>query len=163
MLRSYWLLMPAFLLLLATGCKKDTSYLYEVNTITINPNNGGKTKQKSQEQFINIAYANFFQEALAPNDLVDISKVVTSIGDKQIAFETIISKMIVDPNVVIPSNQEMRTNLETFIEETYKRFYVRIPTEAEKTWWINYLQSNTDVKPELVYFSFATSNEYYYY
>ncbi|MEO1713972.1 MAG: hypothetical protein AAFU60_11635, partial [Bacteroidota bacterium] len=64
---------------------------------------------------------------------------------------------------VIPSNQEMRADIETFIEETYKRFYVRIPTEAEKTWWINYLESNTDVDPELVYFSFATSNEYYFY
>ena len=162
MLRPYWLLLPILFIGLS-GCKKNTSYLYEVNTVTINPNNGGKTKQKSQEQFINIAYANFFQEALAPNDLVDISNVVTSIGDKQIAFEAVISKMVADPSVIIPTNQEMRTDIESFVVEAYKRFYVRIPTEAEKTWWINYLESNLDVTPELIYFSFATSNEYYFY
>lgn len=162
MQRQLWLLIPLVFLAI-TGCKKNTSYLYEVNTVTVNPNNGGKTKQKSQEQFINIAYANFFQEALAPNDLVDISDVVTSIGDKQVAFEAVISKMVADPSVIVPSNQEMRADLEQFIIDTYKRFYVRVPTEAEKTWWINYLESNTDVSPELVYFSFATANEYYFY
>ena len=156
------LLTLSLLLLTGLSCKEKT-YYYEVNEVEIEPNNSGKTKQKSVEQFINIAYANLNQQALSPDQLVDITNVIASIGDKQVAFEVVIAKMITDPDVSIPSESEMRTDVETFIVETYKRFYVRLPTEAEKTFWINYINSNPTVTPETVYFAFATSDEYYYY
>jgi hypothetical protein len=144
------------------GCE-ERPYIYEVNDIDVEPNNSGKNKEKSQEQFINIAYANLYQRPLSPNQLVDVSNVITSIGDKQVAYETIIAKMMGDPNISIPTSQEMRDDVEGFVLETYKRFFVRIPTEAEKTFFINFIESNPNVTPELVYFSFATSNEYYFY
>jgi hypothetical protein len=150
------------MLLLLFSCKENT-YIYELNDLEIQPNNAGKTKEKSQEQFINVAHANLYQTALAPNQLVAISDVITSIGDKQVAIETVIAKMMSDPNVQLPSNSEMRADLPYFVEETYKRFFVRIPTEAEKTFFINFIQSNPQLEPEHVYFAFATSNEYYHY
>ncbi|MCB0705932.1 MAG: hypothetical protein KDC34_11505 [Saprospiraceae bacterium] len=149
-------------LFLFASCKEKT-YYYEVNDIEILPNNSGKTKQKSVEQFINIAYANLNQKALSPDQLVDITDVIASIGDKQIAFETIIAKMITAPDVAIPPDSEMRADVPLFVVETYKRFYVRFPTEAEKTFWVNYINSHPTVTPETVYFAFATSDEYYYY
>ena len=47
--------------------------------------------------------------------------------------------------------------------ETYKRFLVREPTEAETTYFKNYINSDPNVTPELVYFAFALSNEYLFY
>ena len=151
-----------FCLLLFAACKEKT-YYYEVSDIEVLPNNADKDKQKSQEQFINIAYANLFQQPLSSNELVDLSQLVTSIGDKQVAFEAIIAKMIGDPDVALPSEQEMRSDVEAFVIETYKRFFVRLPTEAEKTFFVNFIESHPNLTPEHVYFTFATCNEYYYY
>ena len=150
------------ILMAMTGCKEE-QYVYEVNDVVVNPNNSEKDKEKSVPQYISILYSNIYQKALSPDDLVDITEVIASIGDKRIAYETVLAKMITDPDVVIPSNGEMRANIEQFVIDTYKRFYVRFPTEAEKTYFTNYIESNPDVTPVLVYFSFATANEYNYY
>ncbi len=149
-------------LIAMVGCKEET-YVYDVNEVVVNPNNSEKDKEKSVPQFISILYTNIYQKALSPDDLVDISELIASIGDKQIAYETVLAKMITDPDVEIPTNGEMRADIEKFVIETYKRFYVRLPTEAEKTYFTNYIESNPDVTPVLVYFSFATANEYNYY
>lgn len=157
--KFFWLFL---LLVFITACKEET-YIYEVNDILIEANNAGKTKRKTPEQFLNIAYANLYQKALSPSELVDLSNIVASIGDKQVAYETIIAKMMNDPEVILPSTQSMRGNLSAFITATYKRFYIRNPTESERTWWMNYLETHINLTAEHVYFSFATSNEYAFY
>ena len=145
-----------------TGCKEE-QYVYEVNDVQVNPNNSEKDKEKTVPQYISILYSNFYQTALSPDELVEITELVASIGDKLIAYEVVLGKIITDPGVVIPTNGQMRSNIEQFVIDTYKRFYVRFPTEAEKTYFTNYIESNPDVTPLLVYFSFATANEYNYY
>jgi len=153
----------AFLLFfLLSSCTEET-VIYDVNPITVTQNNGGKTKEKSTEQFLNVAYANLYQTALSPSKLVELTNIVNSIGDKQVAYETVIAKMMSDGDVVLPSTESMRADLGAFISETYTRFYVRNPTEAEKTWWINYLTTRTNLTAEHVYYAFATSNEYSFY
>lgn len=151
-----------FLVVALFSCK-EKSYIHEVNEIDVAQNNADKNKEKSPEIFINIAYANLYQEALSANKLVDATEAVLSVGDKQVAYETLIAKMMIDPNVILPSDAEMRGDLEQFIIDTYQRFYVRIPTEAEKTWWVNYLESHPNLTSEHVFFAMATSNEYNFY
>lgn len=161
-MKALYLFTFSLLLFSLHSCKEKT-YIHEVNEIVVKPNNAGKNKEKSPEQFINIVYANLYQEALSPNKLVDATETILSIGDKQVAYETVIAKMMADPEVILPTQAEMTDSTDQFIIDTYKRFYVRFPTEAEKTWWQNYIQSNPNLTPELVYYSFATSNEYYFY
>ena len=156
------ILLLSFLFFVLFACK-EKSYIHEVDEINVTQNNADKDKEKSPEQFINITYANLYQEPLSPNNLVDITDVITSIGDKQVAYETVIAKMMADPAVILPTKESMLANMESFIVDTYKRFYVRLPSEAEITWWENYIESNPNLTPELIYFSFATSNEYYFY
>lgn len=155
-------ILASMLLVLVTSCK-EKSYYYEVNDVPVSSNNSDKNKEKTPEQFISIAYANLYQKALSPSSLVDVTDVITSIGDKQIAYETVISKFMNDSDVKLPSNTEMRADIEKFLVDTYKRFYVRLPSEAEKSFMKNFIESNPNVTPELVYYAFATSNEYYYY
>lgn len=152
-----------FFIIVALFSCKEKSYIHEVNEIDVAQNNADKDKEKTPEIFINIAYANLYQEALSANRLVDATEVVQSIGDKQVAYEVLIAKMMADPDVILPSNTEMRNDLETFIEDAYKRFFVRIPTEAEKNWWINYLESHPNLTAEHVFFAMATCNEYNFY
>ncbi len=147
---------------LLSSCKEKT-YYYEVNDVLVTDNNAEKDKEKTVEQYLSILYANLFQKALSPNQLVDLTEIVTSIGDKQVAYETIIAKFMVHPDVIIPSNANMRNNLEQFVVETYHRFYVRRPSEAEKAFFIHFIDTRPYLTPELVYVAFLTSNEYYYY
>ena len=161
-----------FMLLLSgafSGCRKDKEKdrTYDVNQIDLLPANAGKTKLKTNEQYVAILYANLFQKALSANQIFDISQCMESIGDQEIAREVVISNMMNKPGTIIPTKAEMAVNLNKFIVDTYNRFLVRNPTEAEKTYFNNYLTSHitpTDtILPELVYFSFALSNEYMFY
>lgn len=155
-------LLPFSLLLLATtGCEKEK--IYDVNEETVLPPNANKTKLKSDQQYISILYANLFQTALSSDDLYEASECVQSVGDKDLVHEVLISNYMNRPEVVLPTNEEMRADLDGFITETYNRFLVRNPTESERQYFKNYISTNPNVTPELVYFSFALSNEYQYY
>ena len=90
-------------------------------------------------------------------------KRIESIGDKELAREVIISNFMNDSDVILPTVDEMNTDIDAFITETYVRFLVRYPTEAEKEYVRNFIITNPYVTPEIVYFSFALSNEYMYY
>ena len=65
--------------------------------------------------------------------------------------------------VIIPSDSLMRADLDLFIEETYRRFYVRDITEAEREFFLNFFMSHPDVSSEMVYTAFSLSNEYQFY
>jgi hypothetical protein len=145
-----------------TGCRKDDK-LYEVNSVGILPPSANKDKLKTNEQYVAILHANLFQTALSANELFDIAQCIESIGDKELAREVIISNFMNEPGVIMPVDSVMRSDIDKFTIETYNRFLVRFPTEAEKTWYRNYITADPNVTPELVYFSFALSNEYLYY
>ena len=57
----------------------------------------------------------------------------------------------------------MRSDLDTFLEETYKRFYVRDISQAEREFFLKFFESHPDVSVEMVYTAFALSNEYQFY
>ena len=154
-----WLCYAALLSL--TACTENT-LIYDVDPVTVTPEQT-KGKEKSASQFFNIAHANLNQTALSPNELVQKTEVYESIGDKQVAFETLIAKMLADPAVQLPTGPEMRADLPAFIQATYRRFYVREANEAEQTWWVNYLTSRPNLTPLEVYYAFATADEYFYY
>ncbi len=145
------------------SCKPEPETSFILNDVELYPSSAGKTKEKTNEQFVAILHANLFQTALSANDVYDVNRCIESIGDKELAREVIISNFMNDPAVQLPSVEEMNADIDQFIEDTYVRFYVRYPTEAEKTYLRNFIQNNPYVTPEIVYFSFALSDEYMYY
>lgn len=151
------------LLFLLTSCQPEDKYLYEVNEVDVLPVNANKSKQKTIEQFVSILHANLFQKALSADEMVEIRKVIESIGDKELAYEILISNFMNKPGVIIPPDEDMRADIDEFLVDTYKRFFVRFPTEAEKAYMRNFIEADPNVTAELVYFSFALSNEYQFY
>jgi hypothetical protein len=155
-----------FLFLLSAGvlvsCKK-TEYVYQIENENLYPDNAGKVKVKSDEQFVSILYANLFQEALGANELVRVVRCIRANGDKDLIHEVLVSNFMNRADVQLPEAEFMRANPDSFVVETYKRFLVRYPTEAEKTWFRNYINTHPTVTPEIVYASFAISNEYQFY
>ncbi|MGY8989270.1 MAG: hypothetical protein ACKVJA_03330 [Flavobacteriales bacterium] len=147
--------------LLFSSCKKDN--VYELNEVNATSYNANKNKLKSANQYISIVHANLFQQALAANELVEISNCIQSIGDKQVVHEIILSNFMNKEGVIMPSDSLMRDDLDLFIEETYKRFFVRDITEAEREFFLSFFQSHPNVSAEMVYMAFSLSNEYQYY
>jgi len=145
------------------ACQKQFDKTYEVNEVGLNPNSASKVKLKSNEQYVSILYTNLFQQALPGNQLIDLSDCIESIGDKALAHQVVVSNFMNKPGLILPSNINMRDNPDAFITATYKRFLIRLPTEGEKLWFKNFIQSNPQLTPELVYVAFALSNEYAYY
>ena len=68
-----------------------------------------------------------------------------------------------DDEVQLPDAGMIAQDPDGFIDDTYVRFLVRYPTEAERTWMRNYLATNPTMTPELVYTAFALSEEYLHY
>lgn len=155
-------LVLALVMTLFYSCREEYD-VYEINDLTILPVNSQKIKPKTTSQYISILYTNFFQKAIGPNQMLEAQKAIASIGDKQVAFDILVSKYMNDPEVILPSEDDMRMDTESFVRDTYKRFLVRQPTEAELKWFVNYIESRPQLNPELVYFSFATCNEHFHY
>ena len=133
------------------SCKKEEP-IYDVNQIQSTSYNANKDKLKSPAQYISILYANLFQQALSANELVEITRCIESIGDKEVAHEIILSNFMNKSGVTLPSDSLMRFDLNGFIEETYKRFYVRDITEAEREFFLNFFESHPDLTVEMVYY-----------
>ncbi|MFZ6052837.1 hypothetical protein [Halocola ammonii] len=145
------------------SCRKEPEPKFVLNDVELYASGSDKTKRKTNEQYVAILYTNLFQTALSANDLFDIGECIQSIGDKELAREVIISNFMNKPGVILPSEDDMNADLDQFIEDTYVKFYVHYPTAAEKEYLRNFISSNPYMTPEMVYFSFALSDEYMYY
>jgi hypothetical protein len=145
------------------SCKKEQVGLYELNEVELTGSAANKTKLKTNQQFVSILYTNLFQSGISSGDVFELDRLFQSIGDSEVSKEVLISNYFNNPGVQLPSLEQMNADPDSFIEETYKRFFVRLPNEAEKTWIKNFIQTNPYLTPELIYFAFALSNEYQYY
>lgn len=146
-----------------SSCKKEKRINYQVVDQQANDIILDKGKAKTDRQYISILYANLFQEALPINKQISTQNVIRSVGDRSLVFEIILSNYMNKSGTVLPDVADMKANPEQFIIDTYKRFYLRIPTELEKSFFINFFASNPNVNPELVYTAFAASDEYTFY
>lgn len=151
----------AILCLAFFACKQGV--VYDVQEEAISPIDAQKGKLKSEGQYISILHANLFQKALSANELVEIENIIFGFGDKDLIHEVLISNFMNNNDVKLATDSFMHANTDQFLLDTYERFLVRTPSEAEKTWFKNYIETHPNVTPELIYFAFALSNEYLYY
>lgn len=158
------------LLLGLVACKKEViekvnyeNTIFELDTVNLYENNLNKNKQKSGAQYISVLYSDLFSTTISSADLNDLSILFTAQGDKQMATELLLSSYMNVPNVIIPTEQAMRQDIEKFVEETYIRFLLRKPTAYEKEYLTNLIEEDQGMSPELVYMGVVLSNEYQFY
>lgn len=143
--------------------KKEINYEYGVNPEAVLPNNIEKTRLKTTDQYVAILYTNLFQKSLSASQLFQISQCFDSVGDQILARQLIIANFLGKTGVIIPTDAQMKADIPKFIEDTFIKFYIRKPTEAEKAYLTQMITSDPKITAELVYFSFALSDEYMYY
>lgn len=147
-----------------TSCKKDPSYVYDVNSVNVTQPGVSKPNVKSTLEFISIAYSDLFGTTISAGELTDLSLAYLSFGDKKFIEDLIIRNFLNKPGVIIPSQSTMTADVSKFVSDTYRKFYNRDPNEFEKWQVVNYINSNmANITPELIYYSFMTSDEYRYY
>lgn len=150
-------------MVLMAGCTAEPEVTYGLEPLELNAAAAVKDRAKSIDQWIAILHADLFGEALGSAELFEIKQAFFSVGDQEIAREVLVSNFMQDPGVQLPNAEIITQDPEGFINDTYVRFLVRYPTEAERTWMRNFLASHPTMNPELVYTSFALSEEYLHY
>ncbi len=153
-----------------SSCKKQveetivySNTIYEVTDVSIYSSNAEKTKQKSPELLLSIIYSDIFNQAIPSRTLLEIAELSTSNGDKTMFTEMIFSQFLTDPMASVPTNAQMRADVDAFVLDSYIRFYQRKPSEYEQIYLKNLITNNNLITVENVYSSFVLSNEYYFY
>ena len=153
-----------------SSCKKtivqDKVYdnvIYDLGNQVVYTSASQKAKQKTATQYLSILYANLKQTTIPNNELTNLSQVNLGFGDKGLVNEILVSHYMNNPGVVLPTAAYMRSNLDQFITDTYIRFYQRKPTSYELYGLRKLITDDPNMTPELVYSSFALSDEYWFY
>jgi hypothetical protein len=156
------------MLITQISCKKitveETVYnntVYQVDTATIYQSSNQKTKLKSTAQFYSILFNDIFQEPLQANISNQLTLLLTAQGDKIVANQLVVSGFL--NKATLPTNEAMRTDIQSFVIETYRKFYRRNPTATETAYISKLISDDPNMRVEDVYKAFILSNEYLYY
>lgn len=137
--------------------------IFQVDTVYVYSSNVEKTKQKTSSQYLSILYADIFQQTIPTRTLTDLDQLGLALGDKTLANSLVINNFLNALAAIIPTDAQMRSDIPAFVEDTYRRFYLRKPTQYEKHYLINVIEGDPGLTPILIYFAFAQSNEYLFY
>lgn len=156
-------LSAALMLTVVSGCQKEQNIIYDVNDVNVQQPNANKDYVKSLSEFISIAYTDLFGQNISQAQLQTLAVPYAGFGDLKLIEELIIKNFLNEPTVIIPTDAQMRANVDQFLLDTYQKFLNRYPNEFELWHMKNVIEENEDITPELVYFAIMTSNEYRYY
>lgn len=145
------------------SCKKERAILYDVQDAYVKRDGTNKTRLKTSTEFIAIAYSDIFGSTIQQNKLDEIALVYESFGDKKLIEDIIVKNFINSSSALIPSATAMKEDMDKFISDTYKKLYIREPSETEAFKLKELLNSNSAITPLVVYYALMTSNEYRYY
>lgn len=160
-MKKYFYLMAVAMILLFGACKdEDGRTLFQVEDVPITQEGVEKPNIKTTIEFISIAYSDLFGETLDNDQLNDLSTSYTSFGDKKLIEDMIIKNFLNEPEVNIPLPSVMRSDVEGFVSETYRKFYNRDPNEFELWHMKQEIDEDLALTPEMIYYAVMTSNEY---
>lgn len=154
-------ILPLLILALLSACKKDNKkYIYKIQDVEIMEPGALKPNVKTSTEYISIAYSDVFGSTISTDLLKNLKKNYISFGDVGVTEDLIIRNFLNNSAAQIPSKTEMNNDIKQFVVNAYKKVYNRTPNEYEQWFLTNLIQNNSDVTPDVVYYSLMTSNEY---
>ena len=145
------------------SCREETTFLYEVEPITVKQEGSDKNNLKSTTEFISIAYTDIFGKSIPTAALQTLNVTYNAFGDKKLIEDRIIRGFLNNPSAVIPASVSVNNDTLLFITNTYKKLYNRNPNEFEKTYIWELIRENQQLTPKIIYYSLMTADEYRYY
>ncbi|HQU99633.1 MAG: hypothetical protein JNK61_04945 [Bacteroidia bacterium] len=149
--------------ILLVSCEKEVTYVYDVNTVTVSAEGSNKPNVKTTAEFISIAYSDLLGKAISNAEQQQLNVAYNSFGDNKLIEDLIIKNLLQKPGAQIPSKASMLVDVDSFISNTYKKFYNRNPNAFEMYFMHKLITTNNTITPTLIYYAFMTSNEYRYY
>jgi len=162
-LNSIYIKITILFLLVFLSCREETSFLYDVEPVTITGEGNGKHNLKSTTEFISIAYADIFGQGIASSTLQSLNVVYNAFGDKKLIEDRIIRGFLNDPAAIIPASVSVNNDTLLFISNTFKKFYNRQPNEFEKYYTLQLIKTEPFMSARVIYYALMTSDEYRYY
>ncbi len=163
-MKPVFLIYASILFILIASCKKETSFLYEVDPVSVAQNGGSaKNNVKSTTEFISIAYADIFGTNISTSYLQDLNTVYTAFGDKKMIEDRIIRAFLNSPSAIIPGAVSVGGDTAVFVVNTYKKLYNREPNEFEKYYTVQLIRTEPYMSAKVIYYALMTSDEYRYY
>lgn len=150
-------------ILLMASCKKETTYVYNVNDVQVNKPAGEKSNVKQQAEFIAIAYADLTGTNVSSSTLEALLAPYQAFGDQKLIEQMIIKSFLNLPAATVPTSSAMRADVDAFMTDTYNKFYNREPDEFELWYFNKLITDDADITPQMVYLAILTSDEYRYY
>jgi len=151
------------MLTIVVACKKEDTYLYEVNNVSVQQNGSVKNNVKNTTEFISIAYADLFGTTISQSDLLVLNTVYNAFGDQKMIEDRIILNFIEKPGSVIPATPSVSGDTIQFVINTYKKLYNREPNAIEKYYFKEAIRTNAAITPLMVYYALMTADEYRFY
>lgn len=159
--KRIWML--AICVLALGSCKKELIYTYEVNDVDVAQPGAVKPNVKSDLEVLSIAYSDLFGATIPSDELEALALSYQSFGDKAQVMDMVILNFLNDPNVQIPTDAAMRSDVEAFVDASYRKFFVREPSAFERWFVSDLIRKDAGLTPDLVYYAFMTSVEYRFY
>lgn len=151
------------MLLVAVSCKKETEYVYAVEDVQVRKGDGSKTVAKTMVEFISIAYADVFGNAISQNQLSQLSLLYLSFGDKRLIEDMLVKNMLNSPLAAIPNDTEMRADVNAYVRSSYLKLFNREPNELEAFTLAKDINDDASMRSSMVYYAMMTSDEYRFY
>ena len=158
--------------LVASSCQRTVErdillddLVYGIDTTVVYSSSSEKTRLKTESQFMATAYANLYLQPISAEILNDFSLIRLSHGDKGMIAEMILEYFVADPvaQATMPDETAMWADLDAFLDETYLRFFQRLPSAYERVSLQRLIEDDSDTRPIDVYRAFLLANEYLYY
>jgi len=142
------------------SCKKDKKYVYQVQEVFVDQPGAEKPNVKKSTEYISIAYSDIFQKSI-PSELLDeLTQGYVAFADVTIIEDLIVRNFLNDNDAIVPTDSQMRADVPTFIKACYNQFFGR-EASGQEAWFLQKLiDENTGLTPDVIYYSFLTSNEY---
>jgi len=162
---SIFLPLISSLLFLAScgNAEQEDIYLYGVNPVDVSTSSVDKENPKADLEFISLVYADLFGGNVSQLEIDLMIIAFNSLGDKQLITDIIIRNMLNSNEASVPTDGEMRVDVDEFIDQTYLKFYIREPNAYEKWELKKMIEEDTELTPEMIYYAFLTSDEYRYF
>ncbi len=149
--------------LLLASCTEKQQPVYVVDQVALYQSASEKKNLKTETEFISIAYNDIFGKNITLEDLENAELPYIAFGDKEFIIDLLIRNYLNDTDALLPTDQEMRADIDQFVEDTYLRVYNRYPNEVE-VWKLKQLiEKNASITSDMIYYAMMTAEEYRYY
>ena len=148
------------LVLVFAACKKDVITIFQVEEVMVDQPGADKPNVKESVEYISIAYSDVYGKSVPSSLLDELTTSYVSFADNTIIEDLIIRNFLNDPAASVPTDASMRADVPAFVKNCYNQFYGREPSGQEQWYVEKLINENSGLAPDVIYYTFLTSNEY---